>query len=168
MQELSSIYVSDRIRVVRGLPVLLDMHLSILYQIPTKRINEQVKRNSDRFPIDFMFQLNEKEWDFLRSQNATAISTWNKRRSLPYAFTEHGVLMLSSVLKSPIATAVNIQLMRVFISMRNIHLLNIATTKELDEMRSRIDGQDEKLEEVIAYLKQFIQQSSNRPKIGFR
>ena len=90
---------------------MLDNDLADLYQVETRRLNEQVKRNIDSFPEDFMFQLNEKEWENLKSQNAT--SSWGGRRKKPYAFTEHGVLMLSSVLNSDRAIQVNIQIMRI-------------------------------------------------------
>jgi hypothetical protein len=86
------------IYLVRDQHIVLDSDLAELYQLPTKRINEAVKRNPNRFPQDFMFRINQNEWAHLKSQNAT--SSWGGRRTLPYCFTEHGVLMLSSVLKS--------------------------------------------------------------------
>ena len=86
------------IYLVRDQHIMLDSDLAELYQLPTKRINEAVKRNPNRFPQDFMFRINQNEWAHLKSQNAT--SSWGGRRTLPYCFTEHGVLMLSSVLKS--------------------------------------------------------------------
>ena len=92
--------IEHRIHVVRGLKVMLDKDLAELYQVPTKRLNEQVKRNVDRFPLDFMFQLNEEEASILRSQNATSKPGSGGRRYLPYVFTEHGALMLASVLTS--------------------------------------------------------------------
>jgi ORF6N domain len=95
---LSDEVVISKIYLNREHKVMLDDDLAELYQVETRRLNEQVKRNVDRFPEDFMFQLNEKEWENLKSQNAT--SSWGGRRKLPYAFTEHGVLMLSSVLNS--------------------------------------------------------------------
>src|SRR5213075_588593 len=91
---------------------MFDEDLAQLYQVETRRLNEQVKRNSDRFPEDFMFQLTESEWENLKSQNAT--SSWGGRRKIPFAFTEHGVLMLSSVLSSDRAVQVNIQIMRIY------------------------------------------------------
>ena len=100
--------VESKIYYIRGISVMLDSDLAVLYEVETKRINEQVKRNEDRFPCDFMFQLTKEELENLKSQNAT--SSWGGRRKLPYAFTEHGVLMLSSVLNSERAIAVNIQL----------------------------------------------------------
>jgi len=91
---------------------MLDQDLAALYNVPTKRLNEQVKRNIDRFPLDFMFQLTPEEVENLKSQFAT--SSWGGHRVAPYAFTEHGVLMLSSVLNSQRAITVNIQIMRIY------------------------------------------------------
>ena len=90
--------ISSKIYLIREQKVMLDNDLAELYQVETRRLNEQVKRNIDRFPEDFMFQLTQEEFENLKSQNAT--SSWGGRRKLPYAFTEHGVLMLSSVLNS--------------------------------------------------------------------
>ncbi|MFP5470921.1 MAG: ORF6N domain-containing protein, partial [Bacteroidia bacterium] len=97
--------IASKIFTLRGQKVMLDSDLAELYEVETRRLNEQVKRNINRFPDDFMFQLNEKEWKILKSQNAT--SSWGGGRTMPFAFTEHGVLMLSSVLNSDRAIAVN-------------------------------------------------------------
>ena len=104
--------VINKIYFIRNEKVMLDSDLAELYGVETKRVNEQVKRNIDRFPEDFMFQLTEIEFENLKSQIAT--SNWGGRRTLPYAFTEHGVLMLSSVLNSDVAIKVNIHIMRVY------------------------------------------------------
>ncbi len=98
--------VISRIHTVCGHKVMLDSDLAELYQVATKRVNEQVKRNSDRFPEDFIFELTDEEWENLRSQFAT--SRWGGRRRPPSVFTEHGILMLSSVLNSSTAIMVNI------------------------------------------------------------
>ena len=98
--------IKSRIYTVRGKEVMLDEDLAGLYQVELKRLNEQVKRNSERFPDDFMFQLSEKEYENLRSQIATSSSSHGGRRYLPYVFTEQGVYMLSAVLKSKIAIEV--------------------------------------------------------------
>jgi len=110
---------------IRGYQVMLDADLAKIYQVETKRLNEAVKRNIDRFPPEFMFQLTEEEYEFLRSQIAAsnlkshfATSSWGGRRKLPFAFTEHGVIMLSSVLNSKIATQINIAVVKAFIDMR--------------------------------------------------
>jgi hypothetical protein len=108
--------ILSRIFVVRGQKVMIDEDLASMYRVETKRLNEQVKRNSKRFPRDFMFTLTQKEFDNLKSQNAT--SSWGGRRKLPTAFTEQGVAMLSSILNSDTAIEVNIRIIRVFTKLR--------------------------------------------------
>lgn len=103
---------------IRGQRVMLDSDLAALYEVETKALLQQVRRNPKRFPRDFMFQLSGREWENLRSQFVTSSSGWGGRRSLPFAFTEHGVAMLSSVLRSEHAVAVNIEIVRAFIAMR--------------------------------------------------
>ncbi len=120
---LSDHEIARKIFLIRGHKVMLDYQLAELYEIATRRLNEQVKRNLSRFPEDFMFQLTEKEWLDLMSQNATSSAVhWGGRRKLPYAFTEHGVLMLSSVLNSEKAIQVNIRIMRIHIRFRDMML----------------------------------------------
>lgn len=113
--KISKNLIESRIFTLRGEQVMIDFQLAELYQIETKRLNEQVKRNVKRFPNSFMFQLTENEWELLRSQFATA-----KRRTLPYVFTEQGVSMLSAVLNSDIAIEISIQIMQAFVEMRKI------------------------------------------------
>lgn len=122
--------VESLIRVIRGQQVMLDRDLAELYGVETKRLNEQVKRNLERFPEDFMFQLTSNEFDNLKSQFAT--SSWGGVRKLPYAFTEQGVTMLSGVLKSPTAVEVNIRIMRAFVSMRHFMANNAAIFQRLE------------------------------------
>lgn len=122
--------VESLIRVIRGQQVMLDRDLAELYGVETKRLNEQVKRNLERFPEDFMFQLTSNEFDNLKSQFAT--SSWGGVRKLPYAFTEQGVTMLSGVLKSPTAVKVNIRIMRAFVSMRHFMANNAAIFQRLE------------------------------------
>jgi hypothetical protein len=105
--------IESRILTIRGQKVMLDRDLAELYEVKLKRLNEAVKRNIERFPSDFMFQLSNDEWDILRSQIATANSNISKVRYLPYAFTEHGILMLSNVLNSTIAISMSIQIIQV-------------------------------------------------------
>ncbi len=114
--------IISKIHLLRGQKVMLDEDLAELYQVETKRLNEQVKRNIDRFPKDFMFQLSQKEFDNLKSQIAT--SSWGGRRKPPFAFTEQGVSMLSGVLNSQIAIQVHIQIIRIFTKMRELLLTN--------------------------------------------
>ena len=116
--------VESLIRVNRGQQVMLDRDLAELYGVETRRLNEQVKRNIERFPEDFMFQLTQNEFDNLKSQFAT--SSWGGVRKLPYAFTEQGVAMLSGVLKSPTAVEANIRIVRAFVSMRHFMVNNVA------------------------------------------
>lgn len=122
--------VESLIRVIRGQQVMLDRDLAELYGVETKRLNEQVKRNLERFPEDFMFQLTSNEFDNLKSQFAT--SSWGGVRKLPYAFTGQGVTMLSGVLKSPTAVEVNIRIMRAFVSMRHFMANNAAIFQRLE------------------------------------
>ena len=122
--------VESLIRVIRGQQVMLDRDLAELYGVETRRLNEQVKRNIERFPEDFMFQLPPNEFDNLKSQIAT--SSWGGVRKLPYAFTEQGVAMLSGVLKSPTAVEANIRIMRAFVSMRHFMVNNAAIFQRLE------------------------------------
>ena len=127
-----AIDIRPMIRVIRGLYVLLDSDLSALYGVETRRLNEQVKRNIARFPEDFMFQLSKAELDNLMSQNAT--SSWGGTRKLPYAFTEQGIAMLSSVLKSKTAVEANIRIMRAFVSMRRFLITNVQLFQRLEAL----------------------------------
>lgn len=122
--------VESLIRVIRGQQVMLDRDLAELYGVETRRLNEQVKRNIERFPEDFMFQLTSNEFDNLKSQ--IAISSWGGVRKLPYAFTEQGVAMLSGVLKSSTAVEANIRIMRAFVSMRHFMVNNAAFFQRLE------------------------------------
>ena len=159
--------IVGRIYVIDYQKVMLDFDLALLYEMPTKRINEQVKRNIDRFPGDFMFQLTEKQWTDLRSQNATA--NHEKRRNLPYAFTEHGVLMLSSVLNNQKAIQVNIQLVRIFTKMRDLLLGQTNIKEQIEKLRHRMDHQDEKMDGVVRYLQRFVKEKNmERKQMGYK
>ncbi|TVQ94810.1 MAG: ORF6N domain-containing protein [Bacteroidetes bacterium] len=164
--------VINKIYLIRDEKVMLDSDLAELYGVETKRLNEQVKRNIDRFPEDFMFQLTETEFENLKSQIAT--SSWGGRRTLPYVFTEHGVLMLSSVLNSDLAIKVNIQIMRVYTKIRNM----LATHKDLllkfEQFETRLSDHDEKIMLIFEYLKQLEKSKQeeleyrNRQQIGYK
>ncbi len=168
---LSPNFLLQKILLVRGRKVILDFDLGLLYEVATKRINEQVKRNPDRFPDDFMFQLLPEEWMDLKSQIATSSliddSDWGGRRKMPYAFTEHGVLMLSSVLNSSRAVAVNIQIMRTFISMREIAANNTALFSYLKQIELQIGEHDEHIRSIFACLQELLQ-PAEKVKIGFK
>ena len=130
--------VENRIYLIRGQKVMLSQHLAELYQVETRALVQAVKRNSERFPEDFMFQLSDKEFADLKSQ--IVISRWGgSRRAKPYAFTEQGVAMLSSVLNSERAIEVNIQIMRVFTRLRRILLSNKDIRRELEVLKRVTD-----------------------------
>ena len=136
--------VINKIYFIRGNKVMLDSDLAELYGEETRRLNEQIKRNIERFPTDFMFQLTENEFENLKSQFAT--SSWGGRRKLPYVFTEHGVLMLSSVLNSKKAIAINIQIVRIFTQMREMLLANKDILIELEKINQKVVGQDDRID----------------------
>lgn len=154
--------VADKIYIIRDQKVMLDEDLAELYGVETKRLNEQVTRNIDRFPTDFMFRLNEEEFADLKSQNAT--SSWGGRRSLPYAFTEHGVLMLSSVLKSKQAIRVNIQIMRIYTRIREMLLTHKDILLLVEQVERKLIKQDQKIEVLFTYLNKFIEKE-DRPRV---
>ena len=152
-----AIDIQPMIRVIRGQQVIIDRDLALLYGVETKRLNEQVKRNIERFPDDFMFQLNKEEVEILKSQNAT--SSWGGDRRLPYAFTEQGIAMLSSVLKSQTAVEVNIRIMRAFVSMRRFIATNAQLFQRLEtieyhqlEMKQHQEVTDKRIDEVFRRL----------------
>jgi hypothetical protein len=159
--------IVTKIYLLRGKKVMLDEDLAELYQVPTGRLNEQVKRNIARFPADFMFQLTKEEFENLKSQFAT--SSWGGRRKLPSAFTEHGVLMLSSVLSSERAISVNIQIMRIYTKMRELLMTNQEILLKLEQLERKVDAHDEDIQVIFAYLKQLLDPPQEpRPRIGFR
>jgi hypothetical protein len=136
---VSTEVIENRIFLIRGQKVMIDIHLADLYMVPTKALNQAVRRNIERFPRDFMFQLTEQEAKKLRSQFVTA--KYSKRRFLPYAFTEQGVAMLSSVLNSKRAVQVNIQIMRTFTRLRRLLASNEKLRRKIKEMEKKYDGQ---------------------------
>ncbi len=159
--------ILNKIYYIRGYKVMLDQDLAELYLVSTKRLNEQVKRNIARFPKDFMFQLTAEEFESLRSQFAT--SSWGGRRMAPYAFTEHGVLMLSSVLNSERAIIVNIQIMRIYTKMRELLLTNQEILLKLELLERKATGFDEDIQLIFKYLKQLLNPPQEpRTRIGFR
>lgn len=134
-----AVEIGELIYLVRSHKIMLDHDLAYLYEVPTKALVQAVKRNIKRFPQDFMFQLSIQEVRDLRSQIVT--SSWGGRRSLPYAFTEQGIAMLSTVLRSERAIEVNIQIMRTFVQLRNLIASNAELTLRLDDLERRYDGQ---------------------------
>ena len=156
--------IENKIFIIRGKKIMLDRDLAVLYGVETKLINRAVKRNIDRFPEDFMFQLTKEEFDNLRFHFGT--SSWGGQRYLPYAFTENGVAMLSSVLNSKRAIHVNIQIMRTFTKIRKM----LATHKEL---RQKIDKMEKKYDHQFKIVFDAIRQLMSPPeakkrRVGFR
>ena len=144
---------------------MLDADLASLYGVPAKRLNEQVRRNVLRFPADFMFQLSEEELAILRSQNATS-SSWGGRRTRPFAFTEQGVAMLSSVLRSTRAVQVNIEIMRAFVRLRGMLHQNAELAKKLAALEKRYDAQFRIVFDAIRELMDV--PDTPKGRIGFR
>ena len=159
--------IMNKIYLIRGEKVMLDSDLGELYQVTTKRLNEQVKRNQDRFPEDFMFQLAKEEWQNLKSQFAT--SSWGGRRTLPYVFTEHGVLMLSSILNSKRAIKVNVQIMRIYTKMRKMLLTHQDLLIKMNELEAKVGNHDKSIKQIFAYLKALVKEKDQpREPIGFK
>ena len=159
--------IIDKIFVVRGLKVMLDKDLAEMYGVPTFRLNEAVKRNSLRFPEDFMFQLTENEFKNLISQ--FAISSWGGTRKMPYAFTEHGVAMLSSVLRSERAIQVNIQIIRVYTRMKSLLLDNKDIWLKIEKIEQSLAKKDEEVQAIFKVLKNLlVKEEKPREPIGFK
>ena len=142
--------IESKIYLIRGAKVMLDRDLAGLYGVPVKRLNEQVKRNIERFPEDFMFQLDLKEFSDLKSQFAT--SSWGGRRKIPYAFTEQGVAMLSAVLGSETAVKVSVQIMSAFVAMRRFMLSNAQVFQRLGALELKQLETDRKLDKVLTAI----------------
>jgi phage regulator Rha-like protein len=145
---------------------MLDTDLSKLYATTTKRLNEQVKRNRDRFPSDFMFQLSKEEWDSLRSQTATSKKGRGGRRVPPYAFTEHGAIMAANVLNSPRAVEMSVHVVRAFVRLREVIASHQELVKRVDDLEARYD---EQFKEVFDAIRQLMAPPEAKPKrkIGF-
>jgi len=157
----------NKIYLIRGQKVMLDMDLAELYSIETKQLKRQVKRNLFRFPDDFMFELSQEELTNLRSQIGT--SNRGGIRYAPYAFTEQGVAMLSSVLNSETAIRVNIQIIRVFTRMRELLLTHKDILIKLEKLEKKMTGYDGDIALIFQYLKQLLNPPQPpRRKIGFR
>jgi phage regulator Rha-like protein len=171
--------IQQRIFEIRGHKVMFDFHLAELYGVETKTLNQAVKRNADRFPKDFMFRLNKKEWDFLRSQFVTLENGRGKYpKYLPNVFTEHGVTMLASVLKSKRAVKMNIAIVRAFISLKQFALQHKDLATQLEELRKelneRIGGHDGQLAAIYDAIENLLDEKTGqrnwqeRERIGFK
>jgi hypothetical protein len=158
--------IQRQIHVIRGLNVMLDADLAELYGVQTKELNKAVGRNADRFPPDFMFQLTSQEYDALRFQSGTSKGRGG-RRYLPHAFTEQGVAMLSSVLRSHRAVQVNVEIMRTFVRLREMLSSHAALARKLEVLEQKYDGQFRMVFQVIRELMAADQKERKRPPIGF-
>jgi len=161
--------ITGKIYLIRNKKVMLDEDLAELYGVTTGNLNKAVSRNNARFPEDFMFHLTKEEFDVLIFQIGR--SSWGGRRTLPYAFTEQGVAMLSGVLNSERAIKVNIQIMRVFTKVREILMDNLSIRLEIEEIKKQLVNHDKNIELVFNYLDELIDKHENpkpRKAIGFK
>ena len=172
-------YIQELIYEIRGQKIMLDRDLAKLYGVELKAMNQTVKRNIERFPSDFMFQLAQGEWDILRSQIVTANENIIKVRFCPYAFTEHGVLMLSNVLNSTKAITMSIQIIRVFDTLRKYALEQNTKDIRIEELHKllmlhienndhKFAGYDKTIKQIIVALNNLIEQPPKTKTIGFR
>ena len=158
--------ISSKIYQIRDKKVMLDEDLAELYRVTTGNLNKAVKRNISRFPDDFMFQLTKEEFEILTFQIGT--SSWGGRRTLPYAFTEQGVAMLSGVLNSERAIKVNIQIMRVFTKIREILMDNLSIWLEIEEIKKKLANQDKNIELVFGYLDELIEKHDTKKTVQIK
>ena len=160
--------IEKKIFLIRSQKVMLDTHLAELYGVETKILNKAVSRNLERFPDDFMFQISKEEWNSLRFQFGTSKKGRGGRRYLPYAFTEQGVAMLSSVLKSKRAVQVNVQIMRAFVKLREILSTHKELAQKLKELELKIDSHDQQIQAIFDVINQLITPSDPpKRKMGF-
>jgi hypothetical protein len=167
--KISDDLVMNKIYYIRNHKVMLDTDLAELYKVETKQLKRQVKRNIERFPEDFMFELTQQEVGNLRSQIGT--SSWGGSRYLPIVFTEQGIAMLSSVLNSQPAIAVNIQIIRVFTKIRQMLLDNTELRLAIEEIRKKTDNNSKNIEVVFKYLDELLEKREDqkpRKSIGYK
>lgn len=166
-QVKETVRIESLILSVRGLRVMLDSDLAIIYGVATKQLNQQFKRNRERFPNDFAFELTNQEVMDMRSQFVTA----SKRniRHIPVVFTEHGALMLASVLNSPVAVEASVRVVRAFVLMREQLVAHKELAQKLSELESRVSGHDESIQNLFEAIRQLVEPPlpEDRPKIGF-
>lgn len=161
--------ITNKIYLIRSHKVMIDKDLAELYQVETKQLKRQVRRNIERFPEDFMFELTKQEFDNLRGQFGT--SNWGGNRYAPLVFTEQGVAMLSSVLNSPRAIKVNIQIIRVFTKIREMLTDNLSIKLEIEEIKKKLSNHSKNIELVFNYLDELIEKKDNekpRIQIGYK
>ena len=169
--------IESAIYLLRGQRVMLDSDLAAIYGVSTRQLNQQLKRNRSRFPDDFAFQLSAEEFRNLKSQIATSSlmsqsvtsSGHGGRRKLPWAFTEHGALMLASVLNSEVAVQASVRVVRAFVKLREMIAANAQLAAKLEELERRFDSHDEAIANLFATLKQLVEPSEapKKREIGF-
>ncbi len=160
--------ILSKIYLIRNQKVMLDRDLADLYQVEPRRLREQVRRNMERFPKHFMFQLDNKEISLMVTQNAIP-SKRHLGGSKPYVFTEHGVLMLANVLKSELALQMSIRIIETFVQMRELLLNHQELFTKMEELEKRLGDQDEKISQIFNYLRSFVRdQYTERKSIGFK
>lgn len=164
--------VAKRIIIVRGQRVLLDTDLAALYGVPTRRLNEQVRRNQARFPADFMFRLKNNELGMNRSQIATGSGKHRNPRFMPYVFTEHGAIMAATVLNSPRAVEMSVYVVRAFVKLRELVASNVELAKKLEALEQSVATLDattrKQFEEVYLAIRALMAQPATKPRpIGF-
>jgi len=159
--------IESKILLVRGQKVMLDTNLAELYGVETRALNQAVKRNGDRFPADFAFQLTAEEAANLKSQIVT--SSWGGRRYLPFAFTEHGALMLGNVLKSDRAVEVSLMVVRTFVHLRELVSTHKELSQKFDQLERKVGAHDKALAEIINAIRQLMAPSepNRKRRIGF-
>jgi hypothetical protein len=166
--QVSAEAIERRIHTIRNQKVMLDSGLADLYQVETKRLNEAVRRNRDRFPVDFMFRLTGEEAEGLRSQIATSRLGHGGRRYLPYVFSEHGVAMLSSVLNSKRAVQMNIAIIRAFIKLREVAITQKDLSRRIDTLEHKYQNHDQEIKVVFDAIRKLISTPApSKRKIGF-
>jgi len=160
-------FIAGKIYVIRNQKVMIDADLAALYEVETKTLKRAVRRNIERFPEDFMFELSKDEFDNLRYQNGT--SSWGGARHLPMVFTEQGVAMLSGLLRSPSAVQVNIQIMRVFVKMRKLIVNYHELLEKVEALEANSSEQNQHIIKIYEIIKELIEPSyKNRNPLGYR
>lgn len=161
--------IEHSIHLIRGQKVMLDADLAAIYQVTTKRLLEQLKRNLNRFPQDFAFQLDAEEFAHLRSQIATSKAGRGGRRYLPWVFTEHGALMLASVLSSGVAIEASVRVVRAFVRLRELMLANKELATNFNELERRMDKQDATIARLFDAIRQLLEPASPKTEreMGF-
>lgn len=162
--------ITNKIYLIRGQKVMLDRDLAELYDVKNIRLREQVKRNTDKFPEHFMFRLTETETDFMVSQNAIP-SKKHLGGSLPYVFTEHGILQLANILTGDRATQMSIRIIEVFVQMREALTDNLSLKLDIEEIKKKLTNHSKNIELVFNYLDELMEKKDNekpRKQIGYK